>query len=194
MTKLSLSDHPEYVIDDWELNREAVSYTWMTLEHLREKSKDKIYFLVSDETAEEFYAWGRPDHIMESATLVFGNRPGTHFDWERLEKRMREINRLAEQHLIKTVKRGEKDVKVISIDGVDLEELTIEGKAVPASKIVKIDERIYNYVRSGYVPFAGKVEISSTEVRRRISEGEPITGLVHKRLEEYLLTNGLFKG
>lgn len=198
MTKRSLSDHPDYVIDDQELKREGASYTWMTIDSLCQKMnneniKAKIYLLVSDETAEEFYAWGRVRYILDNTTLVFGNRPGMHFDMDRLEKRMREINRLAETHLIKTVKRGDKEVKVIEIDGAEHESLTIEGKEVPASKIVKIEECAYDVLRKGHMPFSGKVDISSTQIRKRIEEKQPITGLVHPRLEEYIKSEGLFQ-
>lgn len=194
MTKRSLTDHPEYVIDDQELNREGASYTWMTIDALTKGlNKTKIYLLVSDETAEEFYAWGRVNYIMENTTLVFGNRPGMNFDLEKLERRMRAINKLAENCAVKSVKRGEKEVKVIEIHGVDVESVTIEGKEVPASKIVKIDEKAYEVLRQGYMPFAGKVDISSTQIRERISKGEPITGLVHPKLEEYIQKEGLFK-
>lgn len=60
---------------------------------------------------------------------------------------------------------------------------------------VAVPESLRNRVESGGIAFAENptVPISSTEVRRRIRDGEPIAGLVPPRVSRYIHHYGLYR-
>ena len=57
MTRLAVSDNPAFAISSAEVEREGNSYTWETLELLRDKEPETEFFLSKERTV--FLLWNR---------------------------------------------------------------------------------------------------------------------------------------
>ena len=70
MLRLTLADCPEIEVSDLEVNREGPSYTWETIQHLREMYPDAclILFMGTDMFL-SIHTWKNPEFILENVTL-----------------------------------------------------------------------------------------------------------------------------
>ena len=77
MLQMALTDHPDHLICDWELQRDEPSYTAHTLEHLHHQfgSNVRMRLLIGADMASIFYNWYRPDLILELAEPLVMLRP-----------------------------------------------------------------------------------------------------------------------
>lgn len=80
MAKLAAAELPNFIVDERELKREALSYTADTLAELHREYPDaELYFLMGSDSFDYFQRWHRWQEILELATLVVMTRPGTEF-------------------------------------------------------------------------------------------------------------------
>jgi nicotinic acid mononucleotide adenylyltransferase len=162
--------------------------------------KAGIYLLLTDETAEDFYSWTQPLYIVEHATLVYGNRPGTTFDKEKLIDKLRKIDAVARQQgIIETATNAEltEMVKQGVIQGAKISVKTGTGETVemdiPAAKIRPIHPKVIDALDHGHVPVTGTKVVSSTEIRNNIQNGLPIAELVGEKVAAMIERHGLYK-
>ena len=77
MARLALADYPGILVDDLEVTDPRISYTWLTLERLRERyPEDAFSFIMGADSLVQFQSWRRPERILELADLVCFDRPG----------------------------------------------------------------------------------------------------------------------
>lgn len=73
--QLALENFPNFFIDDFEILRKEISYTYLTIEHFQQMyPNDKLYLLIGSDQAEKFHLWKNWEFILENATLVIANR------------------------------------------------------------------------------------------------------------------------
>ena len=134
MVRLAVSGDAKYAVDDAEINREGLSYTVDTLEHLAGRYPGaELFFLLGQDALAGFKQWRRPDRILELATLALMMRS----------------------------------------DAGGLEEW------VKAERLVLLSTR--------------RVDISSTEIRRRLRENKSIRGFVPESVERFIEARGLYR-
>jgi len=73
MLQLAVGDNPNIIIDSYELNRDEVSYTINTLEHLSHQY-DKLHLIIGYDNYLIFDKWYRFNDILSLATLVVMRR------------------------------------------------------------------------------------------------------------------------
>ncbi|MCG8671343.1 MAG: nicotinate-nucleotide adenylyltransferase [Pseudomonadales bacterium] len=80
MTRLACEPVPGFVVDDWEINRAAPSYTVDTLSHLRKQVGEKlpIVFLMGMDAFCQFSHWHEWENILNLAHLWVAHRPGSN--------------------------------------------------------------------------------------------------------------------
>ncbi len=81
MLRLALSDIPGFTLDDRELQREGVSYTYDTIQELQQEFKKnnrscRLVLLLGEDAAASFPKWHRADEIIHQVDLLVGQRPG----------------------------------------------------------------------------------------------------------------------
>ena len=71
MLKVAVAGEPGIEVSDLELKREGKSYTYLTIEALREEyPEDKLYLLMGTDMFTSFHNWVEPGRIMENAVLA----------------------------------------------------------------------------------------------------------------------------
>lgn len=89
MLRLAVSGDSKYAVDDAEINREGLSYTVDTLEHLAERYVGaELFFLVGQDALAGFRQWREPERILELATLGLMMRSGAPdvLEWRKAER------------------------------------------------------------------------------------------------------------
>jgi nicotinate-nucleotide adenylyltransferase len=134
MVRLAISGDAKYAVDDAEINREGLSYTVDTLEHLAGRyAGAELFFLVGQDALAGFRRWRNPQRILELATLALMMRSGAADigDWRKAER------------------------------------------------LVLLSTR--------------RVDVSSTEIRRRLREKKSIRGFVPESIERFIEARGLYR-
>lgn len=75
MTSLAIKDNPHFEVSDIELNLQGYSYTSQTLQLIHERyPEDKLYFIMGEDSLEDFSKWNRPDIICSLVTILVAGR------------------------------------------------------------------------------------------------------------------------
>jgi len=78
MLKLATKNHPEFIIDDRELQRQGISYTIDTLKSLHQEfSNTPLYLIMSMDAFSKFKLWRNWQEISQLAHLVIADRLGS---------------------------------------------------------------------------------------------------------------------
>ncbi|MGB6409251.1 MAG: nicotinate-nucleotide adenylyltransferase [Planococcus donghaensis] len=77
MTKLAISDHPQFKVEDFEIKNGGVSYSFDTLTKLIEKEPDvEFYFIIGGDMIEGLATWHRIDELVKLIRFIGVSRPG----------------------------------------------------------------------------------------------------------------------
>ncbi|MGN1084920.1 MAG: nicotinate-nucleotide adenylyltransferase [Lachnospiraceae bacterium] len=77
LTKLAAKANPKFIVSDFELAREGLTYTADTLELLTKEFPDvRFYFIIGGDSLVNFLSWRRPERILELAALLAAGRAG----------------------------------------------------------------------------------------------------------------------
>jgi len=77
MLSLALRRFHFFSVDKFELNRRAVTYTYSTIEHFKNKYRGgRLFFIVGSDSLAQFRSWKNPEKILQNAELLVGRRKG----------------------------------------------------------------------------------------------------------------------
>ncbi|MBD8069224.1 nicotinate-nucleotide adenylyltransferase [Bacillus sp. PS06] len=77
MIALAIDDHPSFVLQPIELERDGLSYTYDTIKLLVEENTDTaFYFIIGGDMVEYLPKWHKIDELTKMITFVGVNRPG----------------------------------------------------------------------------------------------------------------------
>ncbi|MBQ6558571.1 MAG: nicotinate-nucleotide adenylyltransferase [Clostridia bacterium] len=71
MTRLAIEGNAYFTDDDYEIKKDGKSYTVETLLYLKEKyPKDKLFFIIGEDSLDDIGKWYEPRRILEMATVL----------------------------------------------------------------------------------------------------------------------------
>ena len=91
MLRAAVADYPEIQVSDIELRREGPSYTYITVEQLREQYPDaELFLLMGTDMFLSFQSWRNPDRILQQVSLavLYRGEKGEIADIEALKQQM----------------------------------------------------------------------------------------------------------
>ena len=89
MVKNAVKEYEGFEVSDYEVKKREKSYTYKTLEHLKEENNQcEIYFITGGDCLIDLHTWNNVPRILELCKLVVFNRPG-HNKKEFLEEKKR---------------------------------------------------------------------------------------------------------
>ena len=75
MVRMAISGNPHFSLSLMEMEEEGYTYTYHTLERLREKHPDTdYYFIIGADSLRDFSTWMKPQRISDACTLVVAGR------------------------------------------------------------------------------------------------------------------------
>lgn len=75
MVELAIADKAYFFLEDYELKKESVSYSYETLEYLNQRYKEyDFYFIIGADSLFSFEKWVHPERIAKSCTILAAYR------------------------------------------------------------------------------------------------------------------------
>jgi nicotinate-nucleotide adenylyltransferase len=180
---------PRVRVSALEIDSPANPYTFETVARLRAEygPQAELYFVVGSDSFEEMHTWKRPDLILAGCNLIVAARPGYALSKDMLGGWARvagEPGPTDQTYTDRTCDDG-------SSAGLDrparIIDLTGDRKGVAASVESRSAGLIFltDYIR---------VDVSSTEIRRRAARNLDILGMVPETVAGYIGKYELYKG
>jgi nicotinate-nucleotide adenylyltransferase len=167
MASLATASNPKLSLSSLEIERGGKSYSIDTINTLKNDSGQELelYFIVGVDVFSDIANWKEADQLLTNSHFVVTNRPG-YDHIKLLDKLTREVSPRY-PGLRFHLDSGEyaEGVKRISIEG---SEYSIFVVRIPS------------------------LDISSTDIRRRVAQGGPIEYLVTAEVNEYIINNKLY--
>lgn len=123
MVRLAIEDNPHFELSDIEMNEEGYTYTYRTLENLKEQNPDTdYYFIIGADSLYTFETWKEPLRICQACTLVVAVRNHTPVD--ELNREMELLNRKYNGRFIRL------DTMNIDVSSQHLREWIVQHKSL----------------------------------------------------------------
>lgn len=140
MCKLACCNHPRLEVSDLEIKRSGKSYTYETLNSLKELyPRDELFIIVGADMFMTLESWKHPREILSTASVI-------------------------------AVPRNSRDYKTLSSHS----------------------ERLKKYNAETFILKNPVMQVSSTQIRKRLSLGLDVSGLLDARVLEYIYYNHLY--
>ena len=141
MVRLAVADNPAFEVNCMEMDQSGPTYTYLTLEKLREEDKkSELYFILGEDSLVDFPTWMKPQEIVKHCRIAVGIRPGSSD--EKIDDIIRRV------------------------------------RGITGGEFIRIK--------------APALEISSHEIRERISKGMPARYYIPDAVLEYIERRGLY--
>ncbi len=77
MLRLATEDNPHFSCSDYEIRKEGISYTYLTVQAFYEQAAgDDLFFIMGADSLAYFDSWMRPDEISRMSTILAAVRDG----------------------------------------------------------------------------------------------------------------------
>ena len=97
MLKLAFNNIDKVEVSDYEINKKGTSFTYLTVEYLKEKYDCELYFIMGEDLIATFDSWKSPDKIVEKAQIVALSRDNYTIDFDKVQKDFFYTNTLFEK-------------------------------------------------------------------------------------------------
>ncbi|HEB73436.1 MAG TPA: nicotinate-nucleotide adenylyltransferase [Nitrospirae bacterium] len=167
MVELALADNPIFYPSANEMERGGISYTIDTMQSFKEQFGDDVYFITGQDAIEEIGSWKSAAALLKTFNIVVTTRPG--YDSSALFDLLQSVL---------SVKYANLKLKFIGKNSSG----TVESAGVTGSSSA------IHFVRTPML------DISSSDIRKRLVEGRSIKYLVPGVVERYLKDNKIICG
>lgn len=124
MVRLAIAGNPHFSLCDFEIKREAVSYTVDTLMYLRETHPDaELFLLLGADNLPELHRWRQPEKIASLAHLCFAGRPGTELNLSLLAG-------IISEGMAEDVRTHQLTTPLLEISSSDIRQRIREGRSI----------------------------------------------------------------
>lgn len=189
MVRLACKGDSRFFVEDCEILRGGVSYTYQTLEFLEKKYKnvlsEKLGLILGSDLFSGFHLWKNAQEISEKATLILAKRPLESFEFENppLNSQNSHLTSQNSQLNSKNQHLNQQNHQNKALG--DYAKLTDQKKS---DFNVKNEPLFKNaiFLENPLIP------VSSTEIRTRISEGKAFKYLVENKVFKYIKKKGFY--
>ena len=77
MIKRSIKNNSKFIVSDYEINNDGVSYSYNTVKYFKDNYRDeKIYFIIGTDRAKDLKKWYNIEELSKLVTFIFVARDG----------------------------------------------------------------------------------------------------------------------
>lgn len=81
MIRLAIAENPHFSCSDYEVQKEGISYTYLTVQAFYERAAgSELYFIMGADSLAYFDSWMRPDKISQMSTILAAVRDGLNME------------------------------------------------------------------------------------------------------------------
>lgn len=166
MVELATRDNIAFVPSDIELVRPGPSYTIETMRYFQDKFGPQVHFIAGQDAMEDIGSWRSAEVLLKSCNFIVMTRPGY------------------DPHILRDVLQGVLSVRYKNLNLKPA--VKSEGDVIESFGVTGGSSHI-NLVS------VTPLDISSSEIRRRLGRGQPVKYLVPEVVDEYLKKERLFQ-
>ena len=192
MLKQTVKDYSFINVDDQEICRKGVSYTYKTVSELIKKRKQAELFLIIG--LDQFYVfdkWKNYEKILQKTHLIVTSRPGSSFPKRKtdLPPALKALvkTKKADQLILKAQTKKSQTSKLSK--NPDSKGTTKQNKKTDTKEITKIIKKPEKII---YFCELKDLDISSSDIRKRMKEGSEFSHLLPKEVSSYITENKLY--
>jgi len=164
MLALALENRPTFSMNKIEIEKQAVSFTIDTLKALKSEYSDwKLFLILGADAFQAIHTWKQSAQLFDFCNILVGTRPGSEFKVSESVK-----NKLS---------------------------LTEKVTIGPSPNFGKESVTFKNTKNGTQVVFfqISPINISSKDIRRRISQKKEIKNLLPPSVDHYIIKNQLYR-
>lgn len=182
MVKLACKNDTRFIVEDCEILRGGVSYTYQTLEFLEKKYKnllsEKLGLILGSDLFSGFHLWKNAEEISKKANLILAKRPLENFEFENPLLNSQNLHLSSQNFQLSHQNHQNKALG----DYAKLSEQKNSDFDVKCEPLFKNAIFLENPL----------IPVSSTEIRARISEGKSFKYLVENKVFKYIKKKGFY--
>ncbi|MCI8593166.1 MAG: nicotinate-nucleotide adenylyltransferase [Lachnospiraceae bacterium] len=145
MVRRAIADNSHFELSLVEMVREGYSYTYQTLEELKEANPDEAYyFIIGADSLYDFKGWFHPERICACASIVVATR--NHTDEELLDYEIRMHSRRFHSEFIRLSTRD------IDISSRQLRAWVAEGRTIR----YYVPDSVIDFIEENHIYWRGK--------------------------------------
>lgn len=123
MVRRAISFNPHFELSLTEMNEEGYTYTYRTLEHLKEENPDtEYYFIIGADSLFDFHLWMKPQRICQACTVVVATR--NHIANQDFDNRIKELTKRYKGNFLRL------DTLNMDVSSGNIRQWIHEGKSV----------------------------------------------------------------
>lgn len=198
MVRLSCKGDSRFLVEDCEILRGGVSYTYQTLEFLEKKYKnllsEKLGLILGSDLFSGFHLWKNAQEISEKATLILARRPLETQEFEN-QHIVSPDSQLNSQNFATNQQLNQQEVQSQNHQNhLKLHQNKALGEYAKLAEQKNSDFDVKNEVLFKNAIFLENplIPVSSTEIRTRISEGKAFKYLVENKVFKYIKKKGFY--
>lgn len=191
MVKLACKNDTRFIVEDCEILRGGVSYTYQTLEFLEKKYKnllsEKLGLILGSDLFSGFHLWKNAEEISKKVNLILAKRPKEFQETENFQIYQNPQNPLLNSQNLH-----------LSSQNPQLSHQNHQNKALgdyaklSEQKNSDFDVKCEPLFKNAIFLENPLIPVSSTEVRTRISEGKSFKYLVENKVFKYIKKKGFY--
>lgn len=122
MLKLAIEDNPLFSIEEYELQKQDISYTFETVKYLRNKySNDKLFYLIGFDQAENFTKWREYNYICEELTICIANRDNYDYSaTKEIKNKLSRVNQSITWLKTSLIEISSSEIRSLVKSGIDI--------------------------------------------------------------------------
>ncbi len=123
MVSTAISDKPYFVLDELEVHSSEVSYTYLTMEKLKENYiSSELFFILGADSLFDFESWRNPELILKNCNILAAYR-----NYQRQEEFFRQIAYLNEKY---SQKFFPLDTPVLEVSSQEIRQRVKDGRTI----------------------------------------------------------------
>lgn len=93
MVALAIEEYPQFKLQEYEINRKEISYSYQTMEYFREiYPEHEFYFIIGADSLFAIESWVKPDRLFNTCVMLAAYRDEVNCR-AVMENRIEELNR-----------------------------------------------------------------------------------------------------
>lgn len=193
MCQLAVQGMRGVKVSELEIRRSGKSYTYLSLEELRQRfSDDSFYYIIGEDSLDLFFSWAHPEQICAMATILIACRSP-----EETLHAITVSQQISQDQAAALTRRVEKETGAATgaqdsfagTKSFQVEESRLRRKDLQ-EKIKRLSD---TYQGSFHILDCGQMDISSTQIRRMVAEKEDISAYTPAKVVDYIRTHALYQ-
>lgn len=92
MVALAIKDYPQFKLQEYEINRKEISYSYQTMEYFHNKYPEhEFYFIIGADSLFSIESWMKPERLLKTCTMLAAFRDEMNCQ-SVMKKQIEELN------------------------------------------------------------------------------------------------------